>query len=185
MTVEQPQVFEQLMQQGRVPLDSWLAVPLDSDQVRDALARVRERLGRGALTDRRRFGLQLMEMICRHWEGRDTEAAYRTLSALAHDPHERALLELCRGQLLMAHRLQPARDHLDRGFQLAARLLEADAYFRVLGRHELLRHLPLSADPAPAASLDTLLRDARVIAQLKGRPGRPAGTGDGHGDTGS
>lgn len=173
----------QLAEGASVSLASWLADPLDGDQAQRLLEGVRQRMHAGRTDDAERFSLRLAELIGCYWAGDDIESAYQTMSALPGDAYRHALLELCRGQLFMARRRLPAQQHLDRGFQLAAHLLEAEDYFLVLRRHELLRQLPLAATPGDAATLEALLREAQVIARLKG-PGRHHEPGNGkHLDT--
>lgn len=157
-----------LAQGGRVSLACWLGDPLDGPQAQRLLSAVRQRMRSGRNSGAERFSLRLAELICRYWTGGDIEAAYQTLSALPGDDRQLAQLELCCGQLFMARRQQPAWQHLERGFRLAAHLLEAEDYFRVLGRHELLRQIPLQSAPGAAAPLEVLLREARVIARLRG-----------------
>jgi hypothetical protein len=181
--VKQLEVLGQLMEGGEVSLASWLGAPVDRARAEALLSRVEQRLRQRRVAGAQRFHLRLAELICRYWAGKDTDAVYETMSALLTDARERALLELCCGQLLMARRCQPAWRHLDRGFQLAANLLEAEDYFRVLKRHELLRQLPLATTPADAAPLATLLNEARVIARLRGRGGHTAPAAGRHRDT--
>lgn len=177
------QWLAELIDGGRIALADWLAVPMDSRQAQQGLASVQERLRRGCQDDAQRFTLALADMICRYWAGGDIEVTYANLAATLPDQRRRALLELCYGQLLMARRCRQAWLHLDRGFQLAAHLLDPEDYFRVLARHSLLRHLPLSSQPVDPAPLDTLLDEARVIARLTG-PRRQIPDGDGkHKDT--
>jgi hypothetical protein len=175
--------IRQLAEGGRVSLAAWLGEPMDGAQARQMLDRLQQRRRRGPAGADSRFSLDLAELVCRYWTGHDIECGYRTLAALAELQREHALLELCCGQLLIARRCLTAWRHLDRGFQLAAHLLEAEDYFRVLRRHEVLRQLPLSSTPADPASLDALLKEAQVIARIKGS-GRPAMPGAGkHQDT--
>jgi len=181
--VKQLDVLGRLAEGGEVSLASWLGVPVDSARAEALLNGVLRRLRQGRVAGAERFNLRLAELICRYWAGKDTDAVYETMSVLQGDGRERALLELCCGQLLMARRCQPAWQHLDSGFKLAANLLEAQDYFRVLKRHELLRQLPLATTPADAVPLATLLNEARVIARLRGRGGHPAPTGGKHRDT--
>jgi hypothetical protein len=166
--VTQTDPVGRLAQGSQVSLACWLGDPLDETRARDLLELVRERIRRGRNSALELFSLRLAELIGRFWTGGDVEAAYETLSALPGEDRQLALLELCYGQLFMARRQQPAWQHLDRGFQLAAHLLEAEDYFRVLRRHELLRQIPLQSAPGAAAALDVLLREARVIARLRG-----------------
>jgi hypothetical protein len=127
--------------------------------------------------------VRLAEIIFRFWAGHDSESNYRNCLALLDSDRDLALLELCYGQLLIARRLEPAWRHLDTGFTTAARLLEPEDYFTVMKRHELLRQLPLATRPSPAASLDALLAEARVIARLRGPGGRPGTHLPGRSDT--
>lgn len=167
-----PGVLAELIDSGGASLAEWLAEPVAGEQAQQLLADVRQRLGGGCRDDSQRFGLALAEIICRYWSGGDIEAAYGNLCALLSDRRQLALLEFTFGQLLMARRCRRAWRHLDRGFQLAAHLLEPEDYFRVLRRHALLRHLPLSTQPVEPAPLETLLAEARVIARLTGARGQ-------------
>jgi hypothetical protein len=181
--VEQADVIRQLAEGGDVSLAAWLGDPMSGGQAQQALEIVQQRLRSGHIDAADRFNLNLAGLICRYWAGQEIDAGYGTMAAPLNDGRERALLELCCGQLFMARRCVPAWLHLDRGFQLAAHLLEAEDYFRVLGRHTLLRQLPLASTPSTPASLETLLNEARVIARLRGpanSTGSRAGT---HGDT--
>lgn len=170
-SVKHGEEIRQLTEGGRVSLAGWLGEPMDGAQARQMLDRLQRRRRRATAGADARFNLDLAELVCRYWTGHDIEAGYRTLAALAGNQREQALLELCYGQLLIARRCLTAWQHLDRGFRLAANLLEAEDYFRVLGRHEVLRQLPLSSTPADPACLDTLLNEAQVIVRIKG-PGK-------------
>jgi len=81
---------------------------------------------------------------------------------------ERAMLELCYGQLLIARKTEAAWQHLDSGFQFAAHILQPEDYFIVLQRHERLRALVLSPRPTRPMRLDELLTEAGVILRLAG-----------------
>ena len=102
---------------------------------------------------------------------------------MTEDDRQRAMLELCFGQLLIARKCRSAWLHLDRGFALAAHLLEPEEYFSVLKRHELLRQLPVAPGASEGASLEALLNEARVIARLRGPASRPDLRGPRHRDT--
>jgi hypothetical protein len=176
-------MLEKLVEGAQIPLAAWLAEPLPAAQARAALAVLGRRPAGGPDGPGKAFGVHLGEMICRYWAGHDIEADYRNLSALYRGEREQATLELVSGQLLIARRLRGALHHLDRGFALAARLLGAEDYFVVLGRHELLRQLPLFTTPSPPAGLDALLCEARVIARLRGNVPRRFHTEAPHRDT--
>jgi hypothetical protein len=105
-------------------------------------------------------------MICHHWLPSGSALDYRQLSALACDDSERALVELVYGQLLISGKRSPARQHLARGFSLAARHLDTD-YLLLLRRHALLEYLPLSESPVVAQDLQSLLKEAAVISRLR------------------
>lgn len=174
--MEQVDRLRRLAAGSEVSLASWLATPIEAGQAQALLAEVRLRLRHGPLEANERFGLDLTALICGYWAGRDIQASYQNLAALPVTARERALLELCCGQLFIARRYEPAWRHLDRGFQMATHLLGAQDYFLVLKRHQLLRQLPLATTPKAAAALEALLEEARVIARLKaaGNPPRPA-----------
>jgi hypothetical protein len=181
--VIQADPVSRLAQGSQVSLACWLGDPLDVPRAQQLSGVVRERTRHGRNSGAELFNLRLAELICRFWTGGDIEAAYETLSALPGDDRQLARLELCYGQLFMARRQQPAWQHLDRGFQLAANLLEAEDYFRVLGRHELLRQIPLQSEAGAAAPLDALLREARVIARLRGSVAKHEPVAGEHRDT--
>jgi hypothetical protein len=106
-------------------------------------------------------------MICHYWMHSDCAFEYRQLSALADDDKELALLELVYGQLMISRKRLPARQHLARGFSLAARYLDTAEYFLVVRRHELLACLALSGPPAFPRNLQSLLTEAAVIRRLR------------------
>lgn len=172
-----PGVLEKLLQGGPASLADWFAVPLAIEQAQAAALEIQQRLLGSRDSPRTQFHLRLVEIIFRYWAGQDVEAGMKNFSALLQDKRERAMLALCYGQLLIARKQTPAWEHLDRGFGLAVHLLEAEDYFTVLRRHELLRQLPLKAAPSAAASLEVLLDEARIIARLKGT-GRRTGASD-------
>lgn len=178
-----PKVLRQLQEGEQVSLASWLATPVSREQATTGLDKVQQRLISRTGSGENQFPVRLAELILRYWAGQVVEAAHENLFALLPDGKERAMLELAVGQLLMARRTASAWKHLDRGFVLATHLFEPEAYFVVLRRHELLRHLPLSARPLRAATLEALLDEAQVIARLKGRGRRMSQSGPEHQDT--
>ncbi len=112
------------------------------------------------------FRLELLQLVCRYWLDAGAGQTYRQLVSLPRDAAGQALLELVYGQLLISRRLNPARWHLERGFALAARVLGSADYFTLVRRHERLGWLPLGDTPAAPATLQALLNEAGVIAQL-------------------
>jgi hypothetical protein len=147
-------------------LAAWYADPLSPYQARllDELARRRRQAGlcRGESC----FRLELLSLVCHYWLASGAELKYRQLATLPLDDAGRALLELVYGQLLISRKLQAARRHLERGFALAAGQLASADYFVLVRRHEQLGWLALGERAAPPASLQALLTEAAVIAQL-------------------
>lgn len=132
------------------------------------LSAIRDRLRQSAIGADVRFRLQLVEFVSAFWSGRDVQASHANLMAVAREGRDKALLDLCYGQLLMAVRQRKSWLYLDRGFQRAAHLLDPEDYFLVLKRHDLLRELPCSGQPSVAAGLEALLSEAAVIRSLRG-----------------
>lgn len=156
-------------------LAAWYARPLD---VRDAGTLLE--LAQAAIQQRLRSGedchaLQLLVLLCRFWAGADVRADYLELAVLpAAGDHQRALLDLVYGQLLVSRKLNGATRYLAQGFARAAGLLAGGDYFQVLRRHELLAFLALADRPAPARDLPELLAEAAVIRRLRGAGGMQA-----------
>lgn len=151
---------------GPALLAAWFAEPMAAATL-DALcelAHVNQQ--RAHVAGGRVFGPRLQELICSYWRGGQWRVVRDSLHAAAGAPLEAALLALITGQLLMSRRRAGAMAELDRGFGLAANLFRAEDYFRVLRRHALLRHLPLTTAGQPPAGLDALLTEARVIHAL-------------------
>ena len=178
-----PQIFGQLLQ-GKTPgLAVWMADPVSQEPALRNLGQIQKCMRSGSLDEKTAFALRLGEIIMRFWAGKDIDAGYKNLFALLGRPREQSILELCVGQLLITRKLSQAWTHLDRGFQLAAHLLEPEDYFIVLKRHELLRQLPLSLMVSEPVGLEALLNEARVIASLRGRGSRQGNVSPTHQDT--
>lgn len=170
--------------QGKVPgLAAWMADPVDEESALHNLRQIQERMRSGNLDEQIAFALRLGDIIMRFWAKKDIDAGYENLLALLERPRQQSMLELCIGQLLISRKLSRAWTHLDRGFQLAAHLLEPENYFLVLRRHELLRQLPLSLAGSEASGLEALLNEARIIATLRGRRTRQGNIVPKHRDT--
>jgi hypothetical protein len=107
-------------------------------------------------------------MLAHFWLGDDIHDEYLMLKPVAkRSAHGRALLELIYGQLLISQHLQQGLSHLEQGFRLAANIFSAGDYLKVMNRHRLLRHLPLTDTSIKAEPLEALLISAQVIERMK------------------
>ena len=150
-------------------LACWYATPLTRDaanallhtaQQREA---VRVRRGKGCYTCR------LQRMIAHFWLGKEVDEEFRALQQrLRFTAHGLILAELIYGQLLMSQRRNGAMAALDSAFHSAHHLLRSSDYFVLFNRHELLRRLPLGAQPQQPLALTDLLTTASVIERLEG-----------------
>ena len=167
-----------VVDEQQLNLGAWYAEPLEPVQA-EALLRQAQQAQQHAYRQRLPCtACPFHELIARFWLGRSTDALYERLRRPGNPAHSRALAELISGQLLMSRRLAGAMERLRHGFFLAAPQLPAAEYFQILKRHELLALLPLMTKPASTQTLDALLREARVIQQLRGRHRVDSNRGD-------
>jgi hypothetical protein len=157
-----------LLKAARPSLTGWYADPITAPDAQALLDRIQRRLRSRLCRNGRCFPLPVLRLICHHWLQFDSALDYQQLSALVCDDSERALVELVYGQLLISGKRLPARQHLARGFSLAARYLDTVDYLLLLRRHDLLEYLPLSGSPVVAQDLQSLLKEAAVISRLRG-----------------
>lgn len=150
-------------------LDNWWADPLDRDLAEALLAEVRRALQQAYALGSSGDALRILEIIALFWLQRPVGHLYSSLHATPGNQLQHSLLELVYGQLLLSRRQAGAVEHLDAGFRLAAELLEAESYFALMKRHDLLRHLTPSTHPVEPQPLNELLVEARVIQRLNGR----------------
>lgn len=181
----QPDALPVLFSGQTASLAGWYANPLTRQQAEAWLPKIRRRTQAAVSNGHDGLSVRLAELVVQYWHGYDIDAAYQNMLALLRVRRERALLELCYGQLLIACKTDRAWQHLDCGFELAAHILHPEDYFLVLKRHELLRTLVLTAHRSRPMQLDELLAEARVIQQLKGAARGTRGQADGrmHHDT--
>ena len=154
--------------QAYPPLGDWYADPITISAAGNLQRRARQALQHGYAHGEDCFAARLQEIAASFWLARSIEANYQSLAATSTDEHQHALIDLVFGQLLISRKLAGSLRYLDAGFSRAANLLKPADYFRVLKRHELLRHLVLGRQPAAAQDLASLLDEARIIARLSG-----------------
>lgn len=156
-----------LLSKMPAPLSAWYGNPMTTETADQLLSRAhmqqQERLRAGAAG----FQLQLLKTLCHDWLGTGPDNGFTELGALAGRRHERALLQLVRGQLLASRKACGAMAYLTAGFREAAPMLESADYFALVRQHELLEYLPWSEKPSMALALDELLAEAAVIKQLR------------------
>jgi hypothetical protein len=158
-----------LLSKMPAPLSAWYGNPMTTETADQLLSRAhmqqQERLRAGATAAG--FQLQLLKTLCHDWLGTVADNGFAELAALAGRRHERALLQLVRGQLLASRKACGAMAYLTAGFREAAPMLESADYFALVRQHELLEYLPWSEKPSMALALDELLAEAAVIKQLR------------------
>ena len=169
-----------VLDEQQLSLGAWYAEPLQPVQAEALLRQVQQAQQHAHRQRMPCTACPFHELIARFWLGRSTDALYERLMHPGNPARSRALAELISGQLRMSRRLAGAMERLRHGFFLAGPYLPAAEYFQILKRHELLASLPLMTKPSVAQTLEVLLREARVIQQLQGRP--RAASGD-RGDT--
>jgi hypothetical protein len=162
-----------LLKPGWPSLAGWYADPIAAPAAQALLDAAERRLQSRLCRGGRCFPLHVLRMICHHWLQSGSALDYRQLSALTCDIDERALVELVYGQLLISGKRLPARQHLARGFSLAAQTLDTADYFLLLRQHELLGYLPLSGVASVPQDLRSLLEQAAVIRRLQEGERRP------------
>lgn len=141
--------------------------PVEVDSCQSALRNIRKQIHLGRMAEEQCPHADLKEMVVRFWQGRTIEMDYGNLCKTAPDPFRRALVEMVYGQLLMSVKQSPAMTHLQHGFLLATPYFRAQEYFQVMKRHELLQWLPLQKSAMPAQSLQSLLKEAAVVRELR------------------
>jgi hypothetical protein len=158
---------EGLLETTQPSLTGWYADPIAASAAQTLLVAAQRQLQSRLRHAEQRFPLHLLRMICHYWTRSDSLLEYQQLSALAGEDRERALQQLVYGQLLISRKRLAARQHLARGFSLAARYLDTPDYFLMVRRHELLACLPVSGMPAMPQDLHALLTEAAVIRRLQ------------------
>ena len=149
-------------------LGDWYANPIANSATTSLQRRAQQALEHGFARGEDCFAAQLQDIAASFWLDRSIEGRYQSLVAISTDEHQHALIDLVVGQLLISRKLTGALHYLDAGFARAANLLKPAEYFRVLKRHEILRHLVLGRQSLPAQDLASLLAEARIVARLCG-----------------
>lgn len=175
-------VSHALLEAAPVALADWYATPMTARQAEALQEAARREIQRRLRDGTSGFQPGVLLMICRWWQQADVHGTFEELLHVAAPGHERALLHLAYGELLVSRRLAAARAQLTAGFRHAAALLGSAEYFRLLRRHEMLGMLVLGNTPGPACDLPELLAEAAVIERLQ-RGRRPVAYDTGHRDT--
>lgn len=177
-----PDSFAWLHNETALSPAAWVATPLTKPQALALQTQARLRLQQAMTRGTSLLAPRLADVIAGFWLGRDVSHDYRSLMATLAEP-QRALVESVYGQLLMSCKRGGALVHLERGFELATAVLAPAAYFVLLRRHSLLRHLVLTPAGAPPQTLSDLLQEARVIQRLNAGRGIARGADNSHEDT--
>lgn len=149
-------------------LGDWFADPVGRDLAEVFLKEAHMARQQAYVQGQSDFALRVLEMIATFGLQRPVETLYTSLRAAPSEPFQRALLELAYGQLLMSCKLPGAMEHLDAGFTLATDVLEADVYFTLMKRHDLLRCLQPMTHPVEPQTLEVLLAEAKIIQCISG-----------------
>ena len=157
-----------LEEEPGVSLGDWFAEPMDHALAGTLLEKTRQAMQRSIVLGQPGYELRILELITAYWLDRPVENLFTSLSAISGNRYQRALLALVYGQLLMSRKQAGAMIHLDTGFRLASNMLEAQDYFKLMQRHDLLRRLPVSTGLAQPLGLAALLAEANVIQQICG-----------------
>ena len=161
-TVQIPAEYE------KMPLSEWYADPMPPEQAQMQLEQSHVEEQAELLNSRQLFCPRIKRLIARFWLGKNIENEFRSLGATYRGEYEQALLQLVYGQLLISRKTSGAMGYLSKGFELATPFLTPSQYFVVMKRHQALANLVLRTIGYPAASLDTLLSEGKVIGKLKG-----------------
>jgi len=160
-----------LLQDVPMPLNLWYGEPLTRYQTEQLTLFSRQKQKQALFNGDECLSFQLKEMIARFFMNRDINIEYSNLVKTTREDKKIALIELVFGQLLMSKKIDTAMLHLDKGFQIAQKYLNATDYFSILKRHELLGVLKLDNKPSEPKSLSSLLVEASIIKQFETRNG--------------
>jgi hypothetical protein len=156
-------------------LARWYAEPLSREEA-EALLALAERREQAKLKRFARSHIApLLKLIALHWLGEPTGEYYRHLiSKRSASIHAEILKPMIYGQLLMSSKTEGAMTYLDDAFHRARLLLRSEDYFVLMKRHQVLRHIPLSAEAAKGETLENLLKTGSVIGRMEqSHGGRP------------
>lgn len=156
-----------LLQDIPMPLSLWYGDPLTKYQAEQLLQFSLEKRKQALFKGLDCFSYQIKEMIARFFLNRNIKIEYKTMVHSTQDEQQIALIELVFGQLLMSRKLNPALDHLKKGFSIAQKHLSSADYFGIVKRHELLERLKLGKEPSEPKALASLLVEASIIKQLE------------------
>lgn len=168
------QIWQPLIEVGaKMTPAKWYAEPLERQDACILLGQLRQLQQKVYLQQTSCLYCSLQAMIANFWIRGCAENSvpleYKSLLRTSSTRWEQSLIELVCGQLLISNKLNGAMEHLSRGFALAEEFLDAEEYFLIHKKIEILGYLPLSDTPMPAQDLKSLLIEAAIIAQLEQR----------------
>ncbi|MDH5436173.1 MAG: hypothetical protein OEX83_05370 [Gammaproteobacteria bacterium] len=150
-----------------MPLDLWYGEPLTKYQAEQLLQFSLEKRKQALFKGLDCFHYQVKEIIAHFFLNQNINIEYKTLVHSTQNEQQIALIELVFGQLLMCRKLNPALDHLKKGFSIAQKHISSADYFGIAKRHELLERLKLGKEPSEPKTLASLLVEGSVIKQLE------------------
>ncbi|OOZ41242.1 hypothetical protein BOW53_04485 [Solemya pervernicosa gill symbiont] len=146
----------------------WYAEPMSQSEAEVLFKRAQQAQRTALIHATSPFLPRLTALLASFWLGGYEEDEWLQMAQLASSEYEQVLVELLQGQLLVSRKLSGALHHLKSAFMKASNLLEAEGYFEVLKRHEVLACLPTAPHPAEPLGLEALLTEAAVIQRMGG-----------------
>ncbi len=151
----------------------WYAEPLEKQDACVLLDQLQQLQQKAYLQQTTCLYYSLQAMITKYWISgcavNPVSLEYKSLLRTSSTKLEQSLIELVVGQLLISNKINGAMEHLFRGFALAEKFLDAEEYFSIHEKIEMLGYLRLSDTLMPAQDLHSLLKEAAVIYQLEKR----------------
>jgi len=163
-----PWTIPENWQEASLRLATWQAEPMSSTQAGQYRQGVRELLQHAYQKGGETSLLKIIKMTARYWLGDFRTEDFENLLCTLDGEKYQALACLVYGQLLASQKRSGAHDMLKQGFDRIQPWLQADEYFTLLKRHEVLGILTLSPSGSMALSLQELLNEAAIVRKLQG-----------------